>query len=137
MEVNRPTWDEYFKEIVLVTSTRSPCHRLKVGCLLVKDKRIISQGYNGFLPDCPHDSIVREGHEQATVHAEQNAICDCAKRGVSCQDSTAYITHYPCIICTRLLLASGIKEIKYIEDYKNDDLVQHFCKQKNINVRKI
>ena len=93
--------------------------------------------YNGFLPDYPHDSIVRNGHEQATVHAEQNAICDCAKRGVSCQDSTAYITHYPCIICTRLLLASGIDEIKYIEDYKNDSLVEHFCKQKNINLRKI
>ena len=134
---NRPTWDEYFKEIVQVTSKRSPCHRLQVGCLLVKDNRIISQGYNGFLPDCPHKSIVINGHEQATVHAEQNAICDCAKRGVSTLDCTAFITHYPCIICTRLLLASGIKEIKYIEDYKNDSLVEHFCYQKGINLIKI
>tara|TARA_E500000178_G_scaffold185422_1_gene183609 strand:+ start:2105 stop:2515 length:411 start_codon:yes stop_codon:yes gene_type:complete len=134
---NRPSWDQYFKEIVKVTSTRSPCDRLKVGCLLVKDNRIVSQGYNGFLPGCPHTSIVKNNHEQATVHAEQNAICDCAKRGVSCEDSIAYITHYPCIICTRLLLASGIKEIKYIEDYKNDELVNHFCKQKNVNLTKI
>ena len=134
---NRPSWDEYFKEIVTVTSKRSSCERLQVGCLLVKDNRIISQGYNGFLPGCPHESIVRNNHEQATVHAEQNAICDCAKRGVSCLDSIAYVTHYPCIICTRLLLASGIKEIKYINDYKNDNLVIHFCNQKNINIQKI
>lgn len=134
---NRPSWDQYFKEIVKVTSTRSPCERLQVGCLLVKDNRIVSQGYNGFLPGCPHNSIVRNNHEQATVHAEQNAICDCAKRGVSCEDSIAYITHYPCIVCTRLLLASGIKEIKYIDDYKNDELVKNFCDQKKVNINKI
>lgn len=133
----RPTWDEYFKQIILVTKERSPCERLKVGCLLVKDNRIISQGYNGFLPGCPHHSIVRNGHEQATVHAEQNAICDCAKRGVSCYDAIAYITHYPCIICCRLLLASGIKEIRYIEDYKNDELVAQFCKQLDVPIFKI
>ena len=68
---NRPDWDTYFKEIVQVTSKRSPCDRLKVGCLIVKDNRIISQGYNGFLPGCPHKSIVRDDHEQATIHAEQ------------------------------------------------------------------
>ena len=134
---DRPSWDEYFKEIVQVTSKRSPCDRLKVGCLLVNKNRIISQGYNGFLPDCPHESIVRNDHEQATIHAEQNAICDCAKRGVSTLESIVYVTHYPCIICTRLLLASGISEIKYIEDYKNDELVEYFCKQKDVLISKI
>ena len=133
----RPNWDEYFKEIVQVTAKRSPCERLNVGCILVCDNRIVSQGYNGFLPSCEHKSIVRDGHEQSTVHAEQNAICDCAKRGVSSHDSIAYITHYPCIICTRLLLASGIKSIKYIFDYKNDELVQYFCEQKNVPITKI
>lgn len=122
----RPTWDEYFKEIVQVTAKRSSCERLQVGCLLVDANRIISQGYNGFLPGCEHVSIVRDGHEQATVHAEQNAIADCAKRGVSCQGCTAYITHYPCVICCRILLAAGITEVKYIHDYKNDQLVAHF-----------
>tara|TARA_X000000950_G_C13873154_1_gene643741 strand:- start:548 stop:955 length:408 start_codon:yes stop_codon:yes gene_type:complete len=135
--MNRPNWDEYFKQIVQVTSTRSPCDRLKVGCLLVKDNRIVSQGYNGFLPGCPHISKVRDNHEQATIHAEQNAICDCAKRGVSSKDCIAYVTHYPCIICTRLLLASDIKEIKYIEDYKNDELVSYLCNQKGTNIYKI
>lgn len=136
-DTNRPSWDDYFKEIVQVTSKRSPCHRLQVGCLLVKDNRIISQGYNGFLPGCPHESIVRDNHEQATIHAEQNALCDCAKRGVSSQDCVAYITHYPCLICTRLLLASGVSQIKYIHDYKNDELVSYFLDQKMVSLHKI
>ena len=135
--MERPSWDAYFKKITEVTSERSSCERLHVGCVLTKDNRIISQGYNGFLPGCPHKSVVRNNHEQATVHAEQNALCDCAKRGVSCLNATAYVTHYPCVICARLLLASGIKEIKYINDYKNDDLVSYFCKQANVNIEKI
>ena len=133
----RPSWDEYFKEIVQVTAKRSPCDRLQVGCLLVKDNRIVSQGYNGFLPGCEHQSIVRDGHEQATVHAEQNAIADCAKRGVSCEGCTAYITHYPCIICCRFLLAAGIKNIKYINNYRNDELVKHFTQMMGVSVEAI
>ena len=127
--MNRPSWDEYFKKIVLATSERSSCERLQVGCLLVKDNRIVSQGYNGFLPGCPHISKLRNNHEQATVHAEQNAICDCAKRGVSCIDATAYITHYPCVNCMKMLCASGIKKIYYINDYKNNELVEYFFQQ--------
>ena len=137
MESSRPSWDDYFKEIVQVTATRSPCERLHVGCLLVSNNRIVSQGYNGFLPGCDHTSIVREGHEQATVHAEQNAIADCAKRGVSCASATAYVTHYPCIICARLLFASGIQKIKYIHDYKNDDLVAYFAHQMGVEIKKL
>lgn len=135
--MNRPSWDEYFKEIVQVTAKRSPCERLQVGCLFVKDNRIVSQGYNGFLPGCEHISKVRDGHEQATVHAEQNAIADCAKRGVSCQGCIAYITHYPCIICCRMLLASGITAIKYINDYRNDELVEYFLGMMKIGIEKI
>jgi dCMP deaminase len=134
--MSRPTWDEYYKAISIATKKRSPCERLKVGCVLVKNNRIVSQGYNGFLPSAPHISIIRDNREQATVHAEQNAIADCAKRGVSCEGCTAYITHYPCIICTRIILASGIKKIKYIDDYKNDELVKVFCNQMNVNIIK-
>ena len=133
----RPSWNNYFKEITKVTSTRSPCDRLNVGCVLVHDNRIISQGYNGFLPGLPHDSIVRDGHEQATIHAEQNAICDCARRGATCLNCVAYITHYPCVICTRLMIASGITHIKYIHDYNNDPLVKHFCDLAKITVEQI
>tara|TARA_Y100000768_G_C23968043_1_gene678925 strand:- start:54 stop:461 length:408 start_codon:yes stop_codon:yes gene_type:complete len=135
--MERLTWDEYFSKIVKVTAERSPCERLQVGCLLVKDNRIISQGYNGFLPGCPHESIVRDNHEQATLHAEQNALMDCAKRGVSCEGSTAYVTHYPCIICARLLLAGGIKKINYLNDYKNDELVEKFTEQCHVDIVKL
>jgi len=127
--MDRPSWLEYFKQIVTVTATRSPCERLQVGCLLVKDNRIIAQGYNGFLPGCPHHSIVKDNHEQATVHAEQNAITDCAKRGVSCNNAEAYITHYPCVNCMKMLCASGIKKIYYINDYKNNELVEYFFQE--------
>jgi dCMP deaminase len=134
---NRPSWDEYFKELVIITSKRSSCNRLHVGCILVKDNRIISQGYNGFLPGAEHISIVRDNHEQATIHAEQNAITDCAKRGVSCDGCTAYITHYPCINCCKMLLAAGIKKIKYINDYKNDELNNYFLQQLDIHIVKL
>lgn len=137
MTEGRPNWTEYFKEIVQVAAKRSPCQRLKVGCILVRDNRIISMGYNGFLPGTEHQSIVRDGHEQATVHAEQNAIADCAARGASCSGCTAYITHSPCIICTRLLLAAGITTIRYIHDYRPDDLVPYFCDALNVRLERI
>ena len=135
--MERPDWDTYFKNIVLVTKDRSPCERLHVGCLLVKENRIIAQGYNGFLPGVEHTSIMRDGHEQATVHAEQNAIVDCAKRGVSCNNCTAYVTHYPCIICMRLMCAAGIKDIKYIDDYRNDPLCETFSQLANVPLNRL
>ena len=105
MTNQRPSWQEYFKTITEYTAKRSPCERLQVGCLLVKDNRIISQGYNGFLPGAPHESKVVDDHEQATVHAEQNAITDCAKRGASLSGAKIYVTHYPCINCFRSIAA--------------------------------
>ena len=137
IERTRPTWDEYFKSIATLTATRSPCNRLQVGCVLVKNNRIISQGYNGFIRGTPHKSIVRDGHEQATIHAEQNAIADCASRGTSCDGATAYITHYPCINCCKILMASGIDNIKYINNYNNDTLVKDIMYSCNKNIIKI
>jgi len=135
--MDRPSWQEYFKKLVNLTSERSNCNRLKVGCILVNNNRIVSQGYNGFLPGCPHVSYIRDNHEQSTVHAEQNAIIDCAKRGVSCDNCEAYITHYPCLNCVKILLSGGIKKIYYINDYKNDDLVSKFCLQMKCEIYKI
>ena len=129
--MHRPSWTEYFKDIVLCTAKRSSCNRLHVGCILVKDNRIISQGYNGFLSGHPHTSIVENDHEISTIHAEQNAVIDCAKRGVSCNNSTAYITHFPCINCIKMLVQAGVKEIYYINDYKNN--IEHI-KKLNINI---
>lgn len=130
----RLSWDEYFMSTAFLISSRSPCERLHVGCVLVKDNRIISAGYNGFLPNMPHDSIVINNHEVATVHAEQNAITDCASRGVSTEGATAYITHYPCLNCAKILMASGIKEVRYCCDYRNDTLVEEIT---NLNVVRI
>ena len=91
------------------------------------------------MPNCDHKSIVINDHEQATVHAEQNAISDSAKRGVNVNGSTAYITHYPCINCFKILVASGIKEIKYLNDYKNDkiinELIQNGAKVKITKIK--
>ena len=119
-----------------LTALRSSCVRLHVGCVLVKDNRIISTGYNGHLPNTPHTSIVRDGHEQMTVHAESNAITDAAKRGVSVENSTAYVTHMPCLNCLKILVASGINEIVYAEDYHNDELVSIICSTSNIGLIK-
>lgn len=137
MKRKRPTWDEYFTEIVNFTAKRSPCERLQVGCLLIKNNRIVSQGYNGFLPGLEHKSHIVNGHEIATIHAEQNAILDCAKRGVSCDGCYAYITHYPCLNCCKFLLVTGIKKIYYINNYKNDNLVEEYCKNMNVEIIKI
>lgn len=111
----------------LLFSLRSACDRLQVGCVLVsggaQSNRIVAAGYNGFLPGASHISHVRDGHEQATVHAEQNAIADAARRGVSLEGATAYISHFPCINCSKILASSGIRAIKYHWDYRNDPLV--------------
>ena len=85
------------------------------------------------MPGCPHEQKIRDGHEIATVHAEQNAVTDCAKRGVSSKDCIAYITHYPCLNCMKILCAAGIKEIYYISSYHNDsDIVEYFSNVANV-----
>jgi len=131
------SWDEYFISTALLLSSRSACERLHVGCVIVKNNRIITAGYNGFLPGAPHKSIVIDNHEQATIHAEQNAITDCANRGVSVKDSIVYITHFPCINCAKILAASGIKEIKYLHDYKNNDVVYQILDGIKVSINKI
>lgn len=92
-------------------------------------------GYNGFLGGCQHISILRDDHEQATIHAEINSITDAAKRGVSVQDSVAYITHYPCLNCFKALASSGIRTVFYANDYRNDEVITrlNYC----VEIRKI
>ena len=128
MGSERISWSSYFSDLALLVSKRSPCERLHVGCVFVKDKHIISTGYNGFLPGAPHKSIVLDGHEQATVHAEQNCIADCARRGVPVEGATAYVTHYPCLGCFKSMIAAGITQIYYLEDYRNNPIVDELAK---------
>lgn len=138
---NRPSWDEYFMSTAILISSRSSCERLNVGCVLVSGEehknRIIAAGYNGFLAGASHKSRVRDGHEQATVHAEQNAISDAARRGVSVNGSTAYITHFPCINCAKILAAAGVKSVKYLHDYHNDPLVFDIFKESGVEIIKL
>tara|TARA_B110001450_G_scaffold1742_2_gene2002 strand:+ start:1457 stop:1948 length:492 start_codon:yes stop_codon:yes gene_type:complete len=133
----RPTWDEYFKQITYLVSTRSSCEKLNVGCLFVKDNRIIAQGYNGYIAGCEHKMVIKDNHNIGTIHAEQNAITDCAKRGVSCDNCVAYISHYPCFNCMKLMVSCGICEIKYIDDYKNDPLVNDLANEAKIQIKKL
>jgi dCMP deaminase len=137
MESNRPNWNNYFMSIAKLASSRSSCSRLNVGCVLTKDNHLISMGYNGFLPGAPHTSRIVNNHEVGTVHAEQNAICDAAKRGISIDGSTSYITHFPCLNCFKLLVASGIKRIYYNEDYKNDKIVEEMAIENSIEMIKL
>lgn len=128
----RLEWNEYFMAIALLVSKRSSCHRLHVGCILVENNRIISSGYNGHLPNTKHRSVIRNNHEQMTVHAEVNSIIDCAKRNISTNNATAYVTHYPCLNCFKTLISGGIKKIIYNENYKNDPLVKELSDELNI-----
>jgi dCMP deaminase len=132
----RLDWDEYFTAIAVLASCRSPCSRLKVGSVIVKDNRIVSMGYNGFIAGAPHNSIVSEGHEQATIHSEINAITDCAKRGVCVDNSIIYITHYPCINCFKCIASCGIRRIVYVEDYNNNPIVETLASDAGIDVVK-
>jgi dCMP deaminase len=140
-DADRPTWDEYFMATSLLIASRSACGRLHVGCVLVSGgeqrNRIVAAGYNGYLPGAPHRSRVRDDHEQGTVHAEQNAIADAARRGVSVEGSTAYISHFPCIGCAKVLAAAGVRTIKYHVDYSNDPLVEELLAEARVEMTKL
>ena len=137
---DRPSWDDYFMATAVLMASRSACGRLHVGCVLVSGgehrNRIVAAGYNGFLPGTPHQSRVQDGHEQATVHAEQNAIADAARRGVSVAGATAYISHFPCVNCAKILAAAGVRLIKYHFDYGNDPLVLDLTADAGVSIAK-
>ena len=133
----RLNWDEYFMSIALLASQRRPCSRLNVGSVIVKNNRIISMGYNGYIPGAPHISRIQDNHEQSIIHSEINAISDCAKRGTSLDNSKIYITHYPCTNCFRSIASCGIKEIIYLDDYNNNKIVQELANDSNIIIKKI
>jgi dCMP deaminase len=134
---NRLEWDEYFMSIALLASCRSPCQRLNVGSVIVKNNRLISMGYNGYIPGAPHISRVQDNHEQSIIHSEVNALSDCAKRGVSLEGAKIYVTHYPCPNCFKSIAACGIKEVVYLEDYNNNPIVEELANDSSILIKKI
>jgi dCMP deaminase len=133
----RIDWDEYFMSIAVLASCRSPCTRLKVGSVIGKNNRLISMGYNGYIPGAPHISRVQDNHEQSIIHSEVNALSDCAKRGVSLEGSKVYVTHYPCVNCFRSVAACGIKEVIYLDNYNNNQLVQELANDSSITIRQL
>ena len=144
----RPTWDEYFLEVACLVSKRSTCLRRHVGAVLVKDKQILATGYNGApsgVTHCLEAGCIREKlkvpsgqrHELCRgLHAEQNVILQAALHGISTKDSHIYITNQPCMICAKMLINAGVKEI-IISDGYPDEMAEKFLKEAKIKVRKM
>lgn len=141
----RPSWDQYFIDMLEVVKSRSTCLRRQVGALIVKDKRIISTGYNGAPMNCRHceeTGCLRdqlnipsgERHELCrAIHAEQNAIVQAAYSGVSLNGSTIYVTAQPCVLCAKMIINAGIEKIIFKGDYP-DELAMNLLKESGVRV---
>lgn len=142
----RPSWDEYFMSLAKLASTRSTCLRRQVGAIIVKDKKILATGYNGApkgLPHCLDIGCLREKlkipsgerHELCrAVHAEQNAIAQAAMFGVNIKDGILYSTTHPCILCSKLIINSGIKKIVIKHSYP-DKFSKDMLKQAGVEIK--
>jgi dCMP deaminase len=133
----RASWDEYFMNISRVVSSRSTCDRKFVGAVIVRDKTILSTGYNGSIRGMPHCTevghMMEEGHCVATIHAESNAILQAAKNGVSIDGASIYVTASPCWNCFKQVANAGIRRIVYGEFYR-DARIFDVAKQLNIEL---
>jgi dCMP deaminase len=144
----RPTWDEYFVSIANLVRERSTCLRRQVGAVLVKNKRILATGYNGApkgMPHCSETGCIRSRHDVPPgqrhelcrgIHAEQNAIVQAAAFGVNITGSTLYCTHFPCVLCVKMLINAGITRLVVEQDYP-DDLAKSMLEGTDIELRVI
>ncbi len=127
----RPSWDEYFMSIVEMVASRSSCDRGRTGCIITRDRRIVSTGYAGSPVGTAHCDDV--GHEMHTVthadgsqtnhcirtaHAEQNAICEAARMGIALEGGTLYCKMSPCYTCAKMIINAGIKRVVCAQDYQ-------------------
>lgn len=139
--VERIPWDQYFMSQSLLLAQRSTCERLMVGATIVREKRIIAGGYNGSVSGESHcideGCYMQEGHCVRTIHAEMNAILQCAKFGVETRNAEIYVTHFPCLQCTKMILQAGIKKIYYLEDYHNNEYAMHLIEQAHVQYEKV
>lgn len=147
MGKKRPTVDEYFMRMAHLVKSRSTCIRRSVGAVIVKDKRVLTTGYNGApkgLKHCAEVGCLREElgiaqgerHELCRgVHAEQNAVIQAAVFGVSIKCAAIYVTNHPCSVCAKILINAGIEEVIYDAGYA-DDLAEQVLKESKITVRK-
>lgn len=144
----RPSWEEYLIQIAQLVGTRSTCLRRKVGAILVKDKRILSTGYNGApakLAHCAETGCLRvklkipSGERQEIcrgVHAEQNAIIQASLYGISIKGAVLYSTHQPCVTCAKMLINTGVKKIIFQGEYP-DRLARKMLEEGKIELIKI
>lgn len=142
----RPSWDAYFMHIANVVSHRSTCLRRQVGAVLVLDKRILATGYNGApsgLRHCAEVGCLREDNDVPSgerhelcrgLHAEENAMLQAARYGIQIEGATVYSTHVPCVMCTKMLINSGIERVAAQKPYP-DDLASELLREAEIELR--
>ena len=134
----RPDWDSYFMKIAYAVSERSTCDRKFVECVVVFEKRIITSGLKGSAAAKSHcdevGHLIVDGHCVRTIHAETNAIIQAALHGISTKGATCYVTHLPCINCTKVLINAGISRIVYSVAYRTDENAMNFLKAADIEI---
>jgi len=127
-------------KLAMLASERATCPRMHCGCVIVKNKYVLSTGYNGSLPGAPHcydvGCIVINNHCIRTNHAEINALAQAARHGVSLDDSTAYITNMPCTTCAKALIAAGIRRVVVFSDY-HDTRAEEFFAESGVAIDRI
>ncbi len=127
--MNRISWEQYFMNIAQVVASRATCDRKKVGAVIVREKSILSTGYNGSLSGLPHcddnGHEIENDHCVRTIHAEANAIVQAARNGVAINKSEIYITASPCYTCFKMIANAGIKKIYFGEFYRDERIKKH------------
>ncbi|NQU27240.1 MAG: dCMP deaminase family protein [Candidatus Marinimicrobia bacterium] len=125
----RVSWEQYFMNIAHEVATRSTCDRKNVGAVIVREKSILSTGYNGSLRGLPHCEEVghemENGHCVRTIHAEANAIIQAARNGVQIEDAEIFVTASPCYNCFKMIANAGIKKIYFGEFYRDERIREH------------
>ena len=139
--MSRISWHQYFMAQSHILALRSTCTRLTVGATIVRDKRIIAGGYNGSIAGGDHcidnGCYVIDNHCIRTIHAEMNALLQCAKFGVPTAGAEIYVTHFPCLQCCKALIQAGIKAVYYAEDYKNHPYAIELFQQSGVEVEHV
>ena len=145
----RPGWDRYFMDIAQVAASRSNCSRRQVAAVLVRDKRIISTGYNGTprgvrncneggCPRCNSDAPSGSHLTECLCsHAEENAIVQAAYHGIMVKGATLYTTYSPCLLCAKMIINAGIKEVVYAERYSIDDTSRRILNEAGVKLRPV
>ena len=137
----RIPWDQYFMLQAVLLSLRSTCTRLSVGAILVRDQRMIAGGYNGSVSGDKHciddGCYMVDGHCLGTIHAEMNAVLQCAKFGIPTDGAELYVTDFPCLQCTKMLLQAGVKKIHYLRNYNNDSYALELLKLKEVALEQV